>query len=77
MADLSSHDVREAQSVIQSAYSASGPAQFADRTVHDLARLVPGEVFGYNERALDTQRLLVGAEIPSIGRQPEVMNAVK
>ncbi|HEY1514544.1 MAG TPA: helix-turn-helix transcriptional regulator [Gaiellaceae bacterium] len=76
MANLGSHDIREAQALIHSAYSASGPAQFADRTVQELAQLVPGEVVGYNERELDSQRLLVAAETPSIGRQPEITNAV-
>ncbi len=76
MADLSSHDIREAQALIQGAYSASGPAQFADRTVQALAQLVPGEVVGYNERELDSQRLLVAAETPSIGRQPAITEAV-
>lgn len=76
MADMSSRDVREAQSLIHSAYSASGPAQFADRTVQELAQLVPGDVVGYNERELGSQRLLVAAETPSIGRQLEVSEAV-
>ena len=44
MAYLSSEDVRDAQALIHVAYSASGPTDFADRTVQELSRLVPGEV---------------------------------
>jgi DNA-binding CsgD family transcriptional regulator len=73
---LSSQDVRDAQALIHVAYSTSGLAQFADQTVRELSRLVPGEVVGYNERELDSHRVLVSIELPSIGRQPQIANAV-
>jgi DNA-binding CsgD family transcriptional regulator len=76
VAYLSSKDVRDAQALIHVAYSASGPTDFADRTVQELSRLVPGEVVGYNERELESHRLLVAAEAPSIGRHLEIAKAV-
>lgn len=76
MSHLSSHDVRDAQALIQVAYSAKGSPHFVEPVVEGLARLVPGELVGYDERELLSQRQLVGIEAPAIARPVEVTNAV-
>jgi DNA-binding CsgD family transcriptional regulator len=76
MTDLGGRDVRRAQELINVAYTTKAPAQFAESVVEALARVVPGEVVGYNERELESRQLRVGAETPTEASSPEVSTAV-
>jgi hypothetical protein len=76
VAGFSGLDVREALALIDDAHSAEDPEEFAERVVEGLARLVPGEVVGYNEREVVSHRLLTGWELPSADPPPEVVDAV-
>jgi DNA-binding CsgD family transcriptional regulator len=68
--------VRDALALIDVAYSAEGPEPFAERVVETLARLVPGEIVGYNERELVSHRLLIARETPFVEPPREVAEAV-
>jgi DNA-binding CsgD family transcriptional regulator len=76
LARFSGQDVRDALSLIDVAHCAKDSEQFAQPVVEALARLVPGEIVGYNERELLSHRLLVSAEAPSVALPHEVTNAV-
>ena len=73
---FSRREVREAFALIDVAYSADGPEPFAEGVVEALARLVPGEIVGYNERELVSHRLLTAREAPSVDAPGEVAEAV-
>ena len=68
--------MRDALALIDDAHSAEDPEAFAERVVEGLARLVPGEVVGYNEREVVSHRLLAACELPSTDPPPEVVDAV-
>ena len=68
--------MREALALIHLAHSAKGPVPFAELVVEALARLVPGEIVGYNERELLSHRLLTARETPSADPPHEVVDAV-
>ena len=76
MAAFSRREVRDALTLIDVAYSAEGPEPFAERVVEALARLVPSEIVGYNERELVSHRLLAARETPSVDPPGEVIEAV-
>jgi DNA-binding CsgD family transcriptional regulator len=76
MARFSRRDVRDALALIHVASSAEGPEPFAKPVVESLARLVPGEIVGYNERELLSHRLLAAAETPAVDTPPDVVDAV-
>jgi DNA-binding CsgD family transcriptional regulator len=76
VARFNSQDVGDALAVVDAAHSARDPQQFAEPVVQSLARLVPGEIVGYNERELLSHRLLVSAEAPSAASPPGVADAV-
>jgi DNA-binding CsgD family transcriptional regulator len=73
---FSRQEVRDALALIDVAYSAEGPEPFAERVVETLARLVPGEIVGYNERELVSHRLLIARETPCVDPPREVVEAV-
>jgi DNA-binding CsgD family transcriptional regulator len=73
---FSRQEVRDALALIDVAYSAEGPERFAERVVETLARLVPGEIVGYNERELVSHRLLTARETPCVDPPHEVVEAV-
>lgn len=73
---FSRREVRDALALIDVAYSADGPEPFAERVVEALARLVPGEIVGYNERELVSHRLLTARETPFVDAPGEVVEAV-
>jgi DNA-binding CsgD family transcriptional regulator len=68
--------VRDALALIDVAYNANGADLFAERVVAALARLVPGEIVGYNERELLSHRLLAACETPRVDASLEVVSAV-
>jgi DNA-binding CsgD family transcriptional regulator len=68
--------VRDALTLIDVAYSVDGPGPFAERVVEAMARLVPGEIVGYNERELLSRRLLAARETPLVDPPHEVVEAV-
>ena len=68
--------MRDALALIQLAYSAKSPEPFSEPVVDALARLVPGEIVGYNERDLLSHRLLAARETPSVNPPREVADAV-
>jgi len=76
VAVFSGKDVRDALTLIDEAHSAEDPEAFAERVVEGLARLVPGEVVGYNEREVVSHRLLTGCELPSTDPPAEIGHAV-
>jgi DNA-binding CsgD family transcriptional regulator len=76
VANLSSRDVRDVHALINVAYSAKGSQRFAETAVATLARLIPSEIVGYNERELASRHLLIAAETPSDAASPEVTTAV-
>ena len=76
MPTFSRREVRDALALIDVAYSADGPEPFAERVVEALARLVPGEIVGYNERELVSHRLLTARETPFVDAPGEVVEAV-
>jgi DNA-binding CsgD family transcriptional regulator len=73
---LQRQDVQGALALIDVAYSANSPEEFARPIVEALARLVPGEIVGYNERELASHRLLVAAETPDVAPSDDVVDAV-
>ena len=73
---FSRRDVRDAFALLDGAYSANGVDPFASIVVKALARLVPGEIVGYNERELVNHRLLAACETPRVDPPPEVISAV-
>jgi DNA-binding CsgD family transcriptional regulator len=73
---FSRREVRDALALIDVAYSADGPEPFAEGVVEALARLVPGEIVGYNERELVSHRLLTAREAPLVDAPGEVAEAV-
>jgi DNA-binding CsgD family transcriptional regulator len=73
---FSRREVRDAFALIDVAYSADGPEPFAEGVVEALARLVPGEIVGYNERELVSHRLLTTREAPFVDAPGEVVEAV-
>lgn len=73
---FSRREVRDALALIDVAYSAEGAEPFAERVVETLARLVPGEIVGYNERELVSHRLLSARETPFVDAPGEVVEAV-
>jgi len=76
MAVFSRRDVRDALAVVDGAYSAGGAEPFAESVVDALARLVPGEIVGYDERDVVSHRRLMGRELPYVGAGPAVLEAV-
>ena len=68
--------MRDALALIDDAHSAEDPDAFAESVAEGLARLVPGEVVGYNEREVVSHRLLAACELPSTDPPPEVVDAV-
>jgi DNA-binding CsgD family transcriptional regulator len=76
VAVFSRRDVRDALALIDAAHSANGAEPFAESVVEALARLVPGEMVGYNERELVSHRLLAACETPRVDASPEVVSAV-
>ena len=76
MARFSGQDVRDALGLIDVAHCAKDSDQFAQPVVEALARLVPGEIVGYNERELESRRVVVSAEAPSVALPRDVANAV-
>lgn len=76
MARFSQRDVRDALEVIDVAHSVNGPDAFTEPVVEALARLVPGEIVGYNERELRSRRLLAASETPSVAPPQEVIEGV-
>jgi DNA-binding CsgD family transcriptional regulator len=74
--NFSRREVRDALALIDVAYSADGPEPFAERVVEALARLVPGEIVGYNERELVSRRLLTARETPFVDAPGEAVEAV-
>jgi DNA-binding CsgD family transcriptional regulator len=68
--------MRDALALIDDAYSAEGPDALAEGVVEALARLVPGEIVGYNERELVSHRLVAGRETPFVNTPREVVHAV-
>jgi hypothetical protein len=76
VAVFSRGDVRDALALIDDAYSAEGPQSFADHAVEALARLIPGEIVGYNERVVVSHRLLTAGETPFVDPSQEVEDAV-
>jgi DNA-binding CsgD family transcriptional regulator len=73
---FSRREVRDALALIDVAYSADGPEPFAEGVVEALARLVPGEIVGYNERELVSRRLLTARETPFVDAPGEAVEAV-
>jgi DNA-binding CsgD family transcriptional regulator len=76
VARFTGQDVRDALGLIDVAHGAKNSEQFAQPVVEALARLVPGEIVGYNERELTSHRLLVSAMAPSFAPPHEVTNAI-
>jgi DNA-binding CsgD family transcriptional regulator len=76
MAVFSRRDVRDCLALIDGARSATGPEAFADAVVRAVARLVPGDVVGYQERDLVSHGLLMIRELPSGGSSPEISATV-
>jgi DNA-binding CsgD family transcriptional regulator len=76
VAVLDGQDLRSALGLIQVACTTDGPEPFAEPVVDALARLVPGEIVGYNERELPSHRLVAAREIPVVTPPPEVARAV-
>lgn len=72
----SRQELRDALALIDVAYSADGPEPFGERVADGLARLVPGEIVGYNERELVSHRVLTARETPFVDPPPEVAEAV-
>ena len=68
--------MRDALALLDVAYSADGPEPFAERVVEALARPVPGDIVGYNERELVSHRLLTAHETPFVDAPGEVVEAV-
>ncbi len=68
--------MQEALALIHLAYSAKSLEPFAEPVVEALARLVPGEIVGYNERELLSHRLLTARETPFVDSPREVVDAV-
>lgn len=64
-------ELRDALALIDVGYSADSPESFAERVVGALARLVPGEIVGYNEYELVGLRLL--RETPFVDSPEEVV----
>jgi DNA-binding CsgD family transcriptional regulator len=73
---FSRRELRDALALVDVAYSADSAEPFAERVVEALARLVPGEVVGYNERELVSHRLLTARETPFVDPPREVAEAV-
>jgi DNA-binding CsgD family transcriptional regulator len=73
---FSRRDVRAALELVQAASSAEGAEPFPEPAIESLARLVPADMVGYNERELADYRLLAMAETPLVTRPPEVIDAV-
>jgi DNA-binding CsgD family transcriptional regulator len=73
---FSRREVRDALALIDVASSADGPEPFAEGVVEALARLVPGEIVGYNERELVSHRLVNAREAPLVDAPGEVAEAV-
>lgn len=63
--------MRDALALIDVGYSANSPESFAERVVEALARLVPGEIVGYNEYEPAGLRLV--CETPVVDSPPEVV----
>lgn len=76
MGGFRERDVRDALALIHVASSAEGAGPFAKPVVESLARLIPGEIVGYNERELLSHRLVAAAETPSVETPPDVVDAV-
>jgi DNA-binding CsgD family transcriptional regulator len=76
VAVLDGQDLRGALGMIEAACAAGGPGPFAGPVVDALARLVPGEIAGYNERELPSHRLLAAHETPAVRSPPDVARAV-
>jgi DNA-binding CsgD family transcriptional regulator len=76
VARFTGQDVRDALGLIDVAHGAKSSEQFAQPVVEALARLVPGEIVGYNERELASHRILVTAVAPSFAPPDEVSSAV-
>jgi DNA-binding CsgD family transcriptional regulator len=69
--------MRDALALLDGAHSASGADPFAATVVDALARLVPGDIVGYNERELVSHRLLAACETPRADPSPEVSSAMR
>jgi DNA-binding CsgD family transcriptional regulator len=76
VAALSGQDLRGALAVLDAACSADGPEPFALPVVRAFARVVPGEIVGYNEQKIVTHRLLAARESPSVVVPREVRRAM-
>jgi DNA-binding CsgD family transcriptional regulator len=76
MALFSRRDVRDALALINGAYAAEGPESFAESVVEALARLIPGEIVGYNEMEVVRHRPITVCETPANAVSPEVNAAV-
>jgi DNA-binding CsgD family transcriptional regulator len=65
--------MRDALALVDAAYSADGPEPFADGVVEALARLVPGEVVGYDEFDLVGFRPIIANATPVLDEPREVL----
>lgn len=65
--------MRDALALVDVAYSAGGPETYAEGVVEALARLVPGEVVGYDEFELVDLRPISAYETPALDQPREVV----
>ncbi len=68
--------MQDALALIYVARPAASPEQLVEQVIDALARMVPGEFVGYNERELISHDLLAAAEAPSVARSRDVADAV-
>jgi DNA-binding CsgD family transcriptional regulator len=68
--------MQDALALIDVAHPAVDSAQLVEGVIEALARMVPGEFVGYNERELVSHELLASAEAPSVVRSHDVAYAV-
>jgi DNA-binding CsgD family transcriptional regulator len=77
VARFSHGEMRDALALIDAGHSAGrSAAAFADSVVDGLARLVTGAIVGYNEREIDSHRLLTASEVPRSSPSQDVSEAV-
>jgi DNA-binding CsgD family transcriptional regulator len=72
MPAFSGRELRDSLALIDAANSADGPEPFGECVVEALARLVPGEIVGYEEYELVGLRCLSAHELPFVDAAREV-----